>query len=127
MTTVLNIRTSPRLVAQSKARGRYVYVGRGSKWGNRFTHLNGRTKAQVRVSSRDEACDRYEKEFWMRPELYGSLPELFDKDLGCYCYPQRCHGDFLAAKANELQRDIVTGAGPVFSLKAWVLHHRGEA
>lgn len=69
-----------------------VYIGRGSIWGNPFV-LN-------RHGSRDEVCDSYEAYFWTT-NLVERIPELVGKKLGCFCKPQRCHGDFLAKLANE--------------------------
>lgn len=37
-----------------------VYIGRGSKWGNPFSHLEN-SKALYKVSSRNEAIEQYEK------------------------------------------------------------------
>jgi hypothetical protein len=34
------------------------------------------------------------------------LPELKDKTLGCWCKPEKCHGDVLAEIPNLLQRGI---------------------
>ncbi len=39
-----------------------VYIGRPSKWGNPFTHIdNGKTLAKYIVSSREEAIEKYEE------------------------------------------------------------------
>lgn len=74
-----------------------VYIGRPSKWGNPFTHLNKSTRAEFLVGSRDEAIDAYEK--WITEGdgqyLLKDLHELKGKVLGCWCKPQRCHGDVL--------------------------------
>jgi uncharacterized protein YeaO (DUF488 family) len=63
------------------------------------------TKALYRVSTRDEAVDKYreyileEREY--NQELANSLNELAykadgkDVNLVCYCAPKRCHGDVL--------------------------------
>lgn len=77
-----------------------VYIGRGSKWGNPFSHLD-KTKADYKVASRDEAVDRYEEWLMTQPELLDSLHELQGKTLGCFCKPERCHGDVLARLADE--------------------------
>lgn len=84
-----------------------IYIGRGSIWGNPFTHkpLNS-TKAKVQVESREEAILEFEK--WllnsddkeaqlMRENLY----QLKGKVLGCWCAPKACHGDVLAKLANQ--------------------------
>jgi hypothetical protein len=71
-----------------------VYIGRGSKWGNPFTHLDN-TTAEHRVETREEAIARYEEYIMSNPTLFNQLPELKGKILGCYCKPQACHGDVL--------------------------------
>lgn len=41
---------------------RAIYCGRGSKWGNQYTHLNG-TTAQFKVNSREEAVVMHRRQF----------------------------------------------------------------
>jgi hypothetical protein len=77
-----------------------VYIGRPSKWGNPFSHLTSKTLAYYRVSTRQEAIDRYEAWLLEQPELMAALPELKGKILGCWCAPQSCHGEVLARLAN---------------------------
>lgn len=77
-----------------------VYIGRGSKWGNPFTHLDGKTTAEYKVASRDEAVDKYREWVLTQPELMASLHELRGKTLACFCKPARCHGDVLAELAD---------------------------
>ena len=72
-----------------------VYIGRGSKWGNPFTHKD-ETKAEYRVSSREEAIEKYREWIMNQPELLKDLHELKGKTLGCFCKPKACHGDVLA-------------------------------
>jgi len=83
-----------------------VYIGRGSKWGNPFSHKTGTTAKHV-VATRDEAIDAYEK--WITEgdgqHLLFDLHELDGKILGCWCKPKRCHGDVLL-KLNEEQKRI---------------------
>ncbi len=85
-----------------------VYIGRGpnSVWGNPWEIGPDGT--------RDEVCDRYET--WLRtgrdfghPEatetrrgvILLSLPTLKGKRLGCWCAPQRCHGETLLTLLEE--------------------------
>ena len=74
-----------------------VYIGRPSKWGNPYTHLDDSTRAQFKVSSREEAIKKYEE--WITEgegkHLLNDLHELDGKILGCWCKPKRCHGDVL--------------------------------
>lgn len=78
-----------------------VYIGRPSKWGNPFSHKLG-TQAQFVVGSRDEAIAAYREWIVHQPELLAALPELKGKTLGCWCKPQSCHGDVLAALVDQL-------------------------
>jgi hypothetical protein len=80
-----------------------VYIGRGkeSKWGNPFTHLGGKTLAEFKVATREEAIEKYREWIKTQPELLASLGELKGKRLGCFCKPDSCHGDVLAELADE--------------------------
>ena len=81
-----------------------VYIGRPSKWGNPFTHIDDRrTAAKYIVSNRDEAVAKYE-EYILKGEgqhLLADLHELRGKTLGCWCHPKSCHGDVLLKLANS--------------------------
>jgi hypothetical protein len=82
-------------------KGRDVYIGRGSKWGNPY-HIG-------RSGTRDEVCDKYvaymTRLMKAEPQKY-DVSELRGKRLVCYCKPLRCHGDWLAALANgEVELD----------------------
>lgn len=78
-----------------------VYIGRGSKWGNPFSHLKN-TSAPYPVDSREDAIRAYEVWILEQPELLAAAKiELKDKILGCYCKPLDCHGDVLMRIANE--------------------------
>jgi hypothetical protein len=73
-----------------------VYIGRGSKWGNPFTHItNKKTLAEHIVATRKEAIDNYRTYLLNNPELLNSLEELRGKTLGCFCKPKSCHGDII--------------------------------
>jgi hypothetical protein len=78
-----------------------VYIGRPSKWGNVYSHLPG-TLAQYRVSTREEAIQKYRDWIQTQPELMAALHELKGKVLGCWCRPKYCHGDVLAELADAL-------------------------
>lgn len=81
-----------------------VYIGRGSKWGNPFTHITDKeTLASFIVPTRKEAIEKYHQWILEQPELMKALPELKGKTLGCYCKPKSCHGDILIELINEKQ------------------------
>lgn len=89
-------------VVNKMAGERYdVYIGRGSVFGNPFTHKQG-TKAQFIVGSRDEAVAAYRKWVVTQPEIMSQLHTLKGKTLACYCKPAACHGDVLAEMADAL-------------------------
>ena len=81
-----------------------VYIGRGSKWGNPYTHIKGKTKAEFFVNSREEAIEKYEEWIKQQPKLLNDLYELKGKRLGCYCRPYHCHGDVLVELIEEMER-----------------------
>lgn len=95
-----------KLVVHCK-RGAYdEYVGRGSgergRWGNPFSHKPG-TRARYRVATREEAIAAHRKWLWAEVKAervaLEELAALAGKVLGCWCAPQRCHGETLAAAA----------------------------
>ena len=77
-----------------------TYCGRGSKWGNPFTHLTGKTLAQYHVGSRHEAVSAHAEWFSQQSELIAALPELTGRDLVCFCHPLPCHCHTLIKLAN---------------------------
>jgi len=82
-----------------------VYIGRGSKWGNPFSHKE-KTTAKFRVANRKEAVEKYEEWIKTQEHLLESLPELEGKVLGCWCKPQSCHGDVLKKLVDSLGRNL---------------------
>ena len=70
-----------------------VYIGRPSKWGNRWKHGRDGTRAEV--------IARYERALLANPVLMADLEELRGKDLVCWCSPLPCHGDVLVRLANR--------------------------
>lgn len=85
-TTLVNMKTDPF----------DIYIGRGSKWGCPFTIIKDRpTLAKEIVDSKEEALAKYKEYVLASPELMESLDELEGKVLGCFCKPDKCHGDVL--------------------------------
>lgn len=88
------------LVVHNKKAPFDVYIGRPSKWGNPFSHLDT-SAARFEAGSRDEAIDKYCHYLMGSSELLADLHELKGKTLGCWCAPKPCHGDVLAELANK--------------------------
>jgi hypothetical protein len=79
-----------------------VFIGRPSKFGNPFTHLQYNTTAPYIVDSREEAVRLYEEWIRAKPELMAAAKkELTGKILSCYCHPLLCHGDILIKICDE--------------------------
>lgn len=94
-----------------------VYIGRGSKYGNPFSHLSY-GKAVVQVGTRDLAIKMYLS--WILgdkdliklvserggplPPTHEDIQELEGKDLVCWCSPLPCHGQVLMELINNAAR-----------------------
>jgi len=82
----------PNLVAWAKDTDRFVRIDRASEWGNPFeVGKDGNREAVV------ENYDLYYLPH--KPSLLKKLDELQGKALGCWCAPQRCHGNVLRERA----------------------------
>lgn len=92
------------------------YIGRPSILSNPFTHDGKRSSlAKLSFKTRDEAIDAYEKYFQVMIETNEEFKQAFneiyekyksgeDVYLGCFCKPNRCHGDIIA---KELQKRLI--------------------
>lgn len=70
-----------------------IYIGRPSKWGNPFK--------SGRDGTREEVIEKYAEYLSQNEYLLSCLHELKGKTLGCWCAPKACHGDVLAAWADN--------------------------
>lgn len=84
--------TDRALIHWAKTTNRFARIDRNSDWGNPFEMPSD--------GDRDTVCDSYEIFFPRKFSLHNKLDELKGKVLGCWCYPQRCHGDYLTSKIN---------------------------
>ena len=74
----------------------YVYIGRGSFWGNPF-------KIGEADGDRNEVVKKYRLWLFGHPdgwERLKKLESLHGKTLICWCKPAKCHGDLLALLAD---------------------------
>jgi hypothetical protein len=82
------------LLNWAKSKGLLVRIDRGSPWGNPFEMPDD--------GSRDTVCDRYILHHLpYQPALLNKHHSLKGRVLACWCYPERCHGDYLAEWANK--------------------------
>lgn len=81
----------------------HIYIGRSmtwvkgcttarkSKWANPFS---------AKEHGRDECIEMYKK-YISNTSLYNDLEELMNKELGCWCTPEPCHGNVLVMLLEE--------------------------
>lgn len=83
--------------------GRYVHNVPGadkSYWVNPFS---------FKRYGREESLELYKQMVKNTPEMMVKLMQLKGKTLGCWCYPERCHGNILSEliiEEEEKQRKI---------------------
>lgn len=75
------------LLAWARSSNRFERIDRNSDWGNPFELGSD--------GDRDTVCESYEIYFGRKYSLHDRVMGLKGKVLGCWCYPQRCHGDHL--------------------------------
>jgi ParB-like chromosome segregation protein Spo0J len=97
ITVVANAATDKNLICWAESEGLAVRIDRGTRYGNPFILDED--------GDRDDVCDAYERHYITRkPSITDRIDagDLTGKVLVCHCYPQRCHGDCLAAEANSV-------------------------
>lgn len=104
-TVVANKNNDAELIAWADAHGLAVGIMNpgqfknarwGSQWKNTYRMKNARNG-----DDRDEVCDKHAAKLDKSPGLLAQIGELKGKVLVCCCYPQRCHGNELARRANS--------------------------
>ncbi len=99
---VIHVRNAPQGWRNSP---RYEYIGRGSKWGNDYSHLHG-SRARHRVETREDAIAMFERH--QLPGLLPDIRELDEKILVCFCYPEACHGHVLIKALDKSKKETTT-------------------
>jgi hypothetical protein len=97
LTVVANASADKNLIAWAERERLAVRIDRGTRYGNPFVLDED--------GDRDEVCDAYARHYLPhKPSITERIEagDLTGKVLVCHCYPQRCHGDCLAAEANSV-------------------------
>ena len=84
--------------------GNHVYIGRGSEediWGNPH-------KLAEHENDRNQVLDLFRSYIQKEDDLMKRVGDLHGKTLGCWCAPDRCHGEILHELAGN--RPIYEGA-----------------
>ena len=80
------------LIRWAESEDKYVRIDRRTEWGNPF-EIPG-------DGDRDTVIAAYAEHYLPhKPSLLEKLPSLRGKVLGCWCAPERCHGEILRARA----------------------------
>jgi Domain of unknown function (DUF4326) len=84
----------PMLIGWAKEHGRYVYIGKYMRWTGHKRSI-WHNPFSRRKHGRDEVVRLYREYILKCPGLLAQLPNLRGNVLGCWCYPEPCHGDVL--------------------------------
>jgi hypothetical protein len=95
---VINIRNRA-VLERAKKTGRYRYIGRGSVFGNRNRISDGLSRDQVIEMYRSDVRNSEDLQ-----ELIRRLPA--NAILGCWCAPEKCHGDVIMEMWRELHAKL---------------------
>lgn len=93
-TVVVNMHRHAALIAWATTAGVYDRIDRRSKWGNPFELPADGDRATVIANYRDHYLPN-------KPSLLDNIGDLRGRVLGCWCHPEPCHGDVLAAEADQ--------------------------
>lgn len=106
ITRVINIEKETRYQG-IKSTPNFEYIGRGSYWGNPYSMYDF-SGDNDKDNSRDEVIRKFKYDFdydkfpkKRKSEVY----KLAGKRLGCFCKPEKCHGDILADFLNSWDDD----------------------
>lgn len=97
ITVVANASADKNLIAWAESKRLAVRIDRSTRYGNPFVLGED--------GDRDDVCDAYETHYLPnKPSINDRIDggELTGKVLVCHCYPERCHGDCLAAQVNSV-------------------------
>ena len=103
-----------KLIANIKNGDKYdVAVGRGTPFGNPFSHQYSKFSNIIKVATRTEAIERYREWLtssdikligWQKPTKYQVIA-LRGKVLGCWCHPLLCHSSVLIELAETWSKE----------------------
>lgn len=106
-----------RLVKIQSGKSYDVYIGRGSIYGNIYSHIKtGKTRAEFIVATRKEAIQKYREYLLNSPELLEKIEELRDKTLACFCVESEEYkdGDKIVCHGQIIQRLLKEGIPKLF-------------
>lgn len=113
-----------RVVNKHHHRGPSINVGRPSKWGNPYSHMDN-TLAQFKAATREQSIESYKDWFMEQSHLHSALDELRGKILGCWCDPLPCHAHWLAKLCGTITTVVLGKARGVDTIgERWAERNR---
>jgi hypothetical protein len=89
----------------------HIYIGRSMGWVKGAKKSIWANKFSVKDYGRKEALRLYKEDIVKDKKLMMKLPELRGKVLGCWCRPDKCHGDVLIELLDELDESNAQEGG----------------
>ena len=89
-TVLANMHHDHALIAWAADVGLYERIVRGTIWGNPFV--------EGEDGDRQTVIENYQWFLERKPSLLAKVNSLQGKVLGCWCYPEDCHGQILIAR-----------------------------
>ena len=87
-------RRDEALISWAEGTDRFVRIDRKTNWGNPFEMPDD--------GDRDEVIRNFANYYLPhKPSLLKNIPGLKGKVLGCWCYPEPCHGDVIAEEVTK--------------------------
>lgn len=93
MTQIANMKTDWALIEWAKEHDLFVRIDRTTQWGNPFI-LPADGERLILI-------ENYQWYLEHKPSLLAKLETLKGKVLGCWCYPEMCHGEVLEEYADD--------------------------
>jgi ParB-like chromosome segregation protein Spo0J len=82
------------LLRWARSTNRFIRIDRSSQFGNPYEMPGD--------GDRDKVCESFSLYFQRKFSLHSQVKDLAGKVLGCWCYPQRCHGNhFISLLSQE--------------------------
>jgi ParB-like chromosome segregation protein Spo0J len=81
------------LLRWARSTDRFVRIDRSSEWGNPYEMPGD--------GDRETVCKSFEIYFSRKLSLHIKIGSLAGKVLGCWCYPEQCHGSYLASQVKR--------------------------
>lgn len=72
-----------------------IYIGRNNPYIKGAIGSKYQNKYSVKKYGRDKCLELYEQSLRSNNILMNDIKELKGKTLGCWCHPEKCHGDII--------------------------------